>query len=88
MLSCGTTNNQSFERLEVRCYAGEGTYRMEDEQGGITFAIGMTEEGAVVSITPDADSVTREIKVTVVGAPLKEIRTIDGARMEKDSVFL
>ena len=61
-------NNQEFKSLEVRFYAGEGKYRLEDETGGIDFSMQKTEDGTEIFITKDENSVTENIVVRVIGA--------------------
>lgn len=61
-------NDQEFKSLEVRFYAGEGKYRMEDETGGIDFSMQKTEDGTEIFITKDENSVTENIVVRVIGA--------------------
>ena len=61
-------NDQEFKSLEVRFYAGEGKYRMEDETGGIDFSMQKTEDGTEIFITKDESSVTENIVVRVIGA--------------------
>lgn len=61
-------NNQEFKSLEVRFYAGEGKYRLEDETGGIDFSMQKTEDGTEIFITKDENSVTESIVVRVIGA--------------------
>ena len=61
-------NNQEFKSLEVRFYAGEGKYRLEDETGGIDFSMQKTEDGTEIFITKDERSVTENIVVRVIGA--------------------
>ena len=54
--------------MEVRFYAGEGKYRLEDEAGGIDFSMQKTEDGTEIFITKDERSVTESIVVRVIGA--------------------
>lgn len=61
-------NDQEFKSLEVRFYAGEGKYRLEDETGGIDFSMQKTEDGTEIFITKDENSVTENIVVRVIGA--------------------
>ena len=61
-------NHQDFKSLEVRFYAGEGKYRLEDEAGGIDFSMQKTEDGTEIFITKDERSVTESIVVRVIGA--------------------
>ncbi len=61
-------NHQEFTSLEVRFYAGEGKYRLEDETGGIDFSMQKTEDGTEIFITKDESSVTESIVVRVIGA--------------------
>lgn len=61
-------NHQDFKSLEVRFYAGEGKYRLEDEAGGIDFSMQKTEDGTEIFITKDERSVTESIVVQVIGA--------------------
>lgn len=61
-------NNQEFQSLEVRFYAGEGKYRLEDETGGIDFSMQKTEDGTEIFIKKDENSVTKSIVVRVIGA--------------------
>ena len=61
-------NDQEFKSLEVRFYAGEGKYRLEDETGGIDFSMQKTEDGTEIFITKDESSVTENIVVRVIGA--------------------
>ncbi len=68
LLTDAKDNNQEFQSLEVRFYAGEGKYRMEDETGGIDFSMQKTEDGTEIFITKDESSVTESIVVRVIGA--------------------
>ena len=68
LLTDAKDNNQEFKSLEVRFYAGEGKYRLEDETGGIDFSMKKTEDGTDIFITKDENSVTESIVVRVIGA--------------------
>ena len=68
LLTDGENNQQNFNSLEVRFYAGNGTYRMYDEKGYIDFAVTAEGDKMNISIEPSEDCVTKEIKITALGA--------------------
>lgn len=68
LLMNGENNAQDFTALEVLFYAGNGTYRMYDEKGYIDFVVSTEEDKMNISIEPSEDCVTKEIKITALGA--------------------
>ena len=61
-------NDQEFRSLEVRFYAGNGSYRMEDEAGGIDFSMKKTEDGIEIFVTKDETCPTEKLTIRVIGA--------------------
>ena len=61
-------NDQEFRSLEVRFYAGNGSYRMEDEAGGIDFSMQKTEDGIEIFVTKDETCPTEKLAIRVIGA--------------------
>lgn len=68
LLMNGESNEQDFKSLEVFFYAGNGAYRMYDEKGYIDFSVTTEGDKMNISIEPSEDCVTKEIKITALGA--------------------
>lgn len=61
-------NDQEFRSLEVRLYAGNGKYRLEDEAGGIDFSMQKTEDGIEIFVTKEETCPTEKLAIRVIGA--------------------
>ncbi len=73
LLADGNHNNQDFTSLEVRLYAGNGSYCMQDEEGSITFTL-TTEDGKMnVSVQPEGKVVTKHLALRFIGGEAGQI---------------
>ena len=73
MLLQGETNDQSFEELELLCYAGDGEYRIYDETGYMDVSMKVTGDCAKIELKPQDGFITKRIRVKALGASVYDI---------------
>ena len=74
LLAEGAGNRQDFTSLEVLVYAGNGTYRMEDEKGYVEFTVETVNGKTSIAIEPRDGVITKRIELRLIGAALGEVR--------------
>ncbi|MDY2913616.1 MAG: glycoside hydrolase family 31 protein [Candidatus Enteromonas sp.] len=86
LLASGSGNSTSFESLEVKCFPGEGNFLLRDEIGTVSITITMGKEGAIVTVEKDPDSITKTVIITMMGAPLWEVRSSSKANISGNRI--
>lgn len=67
LLLHGDTNDQSFDSMEILCFAGDGEYRIWDEKGYMDVKVFVVDGKMKIVLNPSEDCVVREVKVLALG---------------------